>query len=313
MHIYKHSFEFLYCFDDNFNKQGFTSIISLLENVSEPISINVIHPNKDILNHLPSKISKHPNLKTIVFKTFKNYDYDFPNLANTHISEATYYRIFMNNYIHKDVQNIIYIDADIICLTNPIETLYEVVEKIHDSDLLISAKTEFHIDSAKDDTFKRLGITSKYFNAGFMVINYQKWQKESVQESLLQILKENYSDIVFWDQDILNIYINGKFIELNANLNFYAQSIKSNLKKYQPYFIHYVGSKKPWLTSGAFEICSEVYHSNYRKIYNSDYHIEHKWRYASLKELLFSIIKLKIFRLDNLIKYLKEFIVSLKN
>ena len=44
----------------------------------------------------------------------------------------------------------------------------------------------------------------------------------------------------------------------------------------EKYIIHYVGSKKPWLTSGAFDISSEFYHTNFRKLYSSSYHVEHK-------------------------------------
>ena len=308
----KNTFEFLYCFDDNFIKQALTSIISLLENVVEPISINIIHPNKNISEYIPLKIKDHKNLKMIRYKTFNNYEYAFPNIEDAHISEATYYRIFMDNYLNKNISNIVYIDADIICIGDPTNIILETIEELHENNLLLSAKTESDIRSAKDNTFERLPLNSKYFNAGLMIINYQKWQKENVQKDLIRILIEHSSKIVFWDQDILNIHINGKYHELSEKLNTYAHTIEKNIKSSKSLLIHYVGSKKPWLTSGAFEIASEIYHSNYRQIFTHSYHIEHKWKSASVKELLFAIAKLKILKLDNIFRYIKDFILSLK-
>ena len=38
---------FLYCLDKNYNIQAFTSIISLLENIDEPIKILMLHKEPD--------------------------------------------------------------------------------------------------------------------------------------------------------------------------------------------------------------------------------------------------------------------------
>ena len=313
MVINKNEFEFLYCFDDNFNKQAFTSIISLLDNVNESITINIIHPNDEIADLIPSNISNHRNLKCINAKTFNDYEYKFPNIEGVHISEATYFRIFMENYLDNKIPNIVYIDSDMICIKDPTNTILQTIKELRKKDLLLAAKTESFVENTDDDRFERLEIDTKYFNAGLMIINYQKWQNEDVQKSLIKILKENFTKIVFWDQDILNMHVNGNHLELNEKLNMYAHSITTEVEDSDSLLIHYVGSKKPWLTSGAFENASESYHKNFRKIYDNTYHIEHKWKYASIKELSLSVVKLKIFKLNNILRYLKEFILSLKN
>ena len=50
----------LYCFDDNYNYQAFSSIISILDKVNEDINIFVIHKNKksDNFFHIRLKIIK---------------------------------------------------------------------------------------------------------------------------------------------------------------------------------------------------------------------------------------------------------------
>ena len=66
---------FLYCFDENYNKQAFTSIISLLDNVHEKINIFVIHNKKLINNEIPNKILNHQNLNMINLYEFNNREY----------------------------------------------------------------------------------------------------------------------------------------------------------------------------------------------------------------------------------------------
>ena len=55
---------------------------------------------------------------------------------------------------------------------------------------------------------------------GVMLINLDKWEKDKVGEKLINTMKENYENIVWWDQDILNKYIDGEYIELNCDLNY---------------------------------------------------------------------------------------------
>lgn len=306
------SLEYLYCFDDNFNKQAFTSIISLLDNVKKPIVINVIHPNQFVCDKVPDLINKHINLKKINFFLFKNSGYQFPNLLDNHVSEATYYRLFIDKYLENNIENIVYIDADMICIDDPTNIIEDKIVYLNQNDQLISVKTELEYKCSDSDIFKRLELRENYFNAGFMIINFKKWIDDKVGEKLLEIMKENYSKIVFWDQDILNLYINGTFLELDEKLNYSAQNLMENNIHDEKYIIHYVGSKKPWLTSGAFDISSEFYHTNFRKLYSGSYHVEHKWKIASLKELFLAIIKFKIFKINNPLLYIKDFIISLR-
>ena len=79
---------FLYCFDENYNKQAFTSIISLLDNVHEKINIFVIHNKKLVNNEIPNKILNHQNLNMINLYEFNNREYFFPNLEGSHVSRG---------------------------------------------------------------------------------------------------------------------------------------------------------------------------------------------------------------------------------
>ena len=54
-------FNFLYCFDSNYNIPGSCSIYSLLENVSEKINIYIMHKDFDNASEFSDKIKNHKN------------------------------------------------------------------------------------------------------------------------------------------------------------------------------------------------------------------------------------------------------------
>ena len=52
-------YQFLYCFDQNYVKQAFTSIISILENVDQNIKFDIITNLSENEIRVPKKIKNH--------------------------------------------------------------------------------------------------------------------------------------------------------------------------------------------------------------------------------------------------------------
>ena len=106
---------FLYCFDENYNKQAFTSIISLLDNVHEKINIFVIHNKKLINNEIPNKVLNHQNLNMINLYEFNNREYFFPcHLLQASSNFFTSGPFVKRSLVHKNL-----VSANFSC--NPIE------------------------------------------------------------------------------------------------------------------------------------------------------------------------------------------------
>ena len=309
MNIYNSDYQFLYCFDENYNKQAFTSMISLLENLVSPVEINIIHPDENLLSKVPLKILNHTKLIKLNIHNFINTSYDFPNIDNSHVSDATYYRLFIENYIEKKVEFIVYLDADVICIQNPEEYLNKEINALLNSENVLSVRTEKVVQS-NDEVFQRLKINQSYFNAGVMVINYKRWLENKITNNLLLELKKIEKAIKFWDQDVLNSYFNGEYNELNNYLNYDSQKFDEAVKD-DIVFLHYIGSKKPWLTSGAFIKSAFLYHERYSDIYKNRFHIVHKWKIGSIKELLHSVLDFSFFKMPNKSIYLLNFLKSL--
>ena len=302
----------LYCFDNKFNTQAFSSIISLLDKVDNLISINIIHNDEKISALLPSKIINHPNLEKLNISNFEYSNINFPNLKDKSCFRGyLFYRMFIDKYVDKKVKNIVYIDSDIICLKDPTLELEKNIENLRKNNKGIGVITEKEISTSNDDTFNRLDLKKSYFNAGVMLVDMDVWREKNIENELMKIMENNFEKIKFWDQDVLNIYFNGDFYELPKSLNFNAfdDSLKNDLENI---FFTLCGYKKPWLTSGMFNQHSEYYHTNFRKLTDKNYHIEHKWKKASIKEFIKNIINLNIFQVSKPISYFKEFISSLR-
>lgn len=314
----KNILSFCYCFDHNFKIQAFTSMISLLDNVTEEIKINVIYNKEFSIEELPEKINNHPNLKEIKFFQFHSNNIKFPNLDNVHLTEATYYRLFLSEYLNEKI--VIYLDADTICLQNPSEYIKNSIEELEKSKKIIGARTEYRKRdfteseiSNNKSYFERLKMTDTYFNAGVMLINLSLWKKNNLQSKFLMSMSELWQGIIQWDQDVINSVIDGDHLELDKNINFFPRELTSKSDLKNILFFHYVGSKKPWLTSGVFLLGSNFYHENFRKISTYNFHIEHIWIKASIIELIKSIFTLSFFKLKFKIKYIHDFYKSLKN
>ena len=266
-----------YCFDDNFNIQAMTSMYSFLENSKEKINFYVIHQTYSDENFIHPKIKIHENLNSISVKKFRKSSIDFPNLKRVHISEATYYRLYLSEYLPKNIENLIYVDADVI--SNTALNVDEIFINLKKEKLEIAANTEFFKNEEnRVNIFKELGLgADRYFNAGVLFINFQLWKKNKIEESLRKILSSN-EYLRFWDQDVLNLYFDGKYFELESEFN-YRIRLKSsppliNSTNPKPKIIHFCGATKPWhLQSIVIKDNSEIYQSYFRKLFDTYFHI----------------------------------------
>ena len=112
---------------------------------------------KSLIKEYNIEFEKINNLQ--IYKHNSN-KYLFPNLENNHISEATYYRFFIEDYIKEDVESLIYLDCDILCLTNPDKILNETISNLLNSNYTIGASVEYMNTENTSELFERLNLSS---------------------------------------------------------------------------------------------------------------------------------------------------------
>ena len=168
---------YLFCLDENYNNQFLTTLKSINDNSNLKFNVYVIHENPDKLEvNFDKYKAKYIHINEIKFFRFENENLDFPNLSNNHISKATYFRFFIEDYIPRDIKNLVYLDCDIVCINNPENILNSISERMNNEKFTIGVSTEYIKNEHTKEVFERLDLVShSYFNAGVMIINYQRW------------------------------------------------------------------------------------------------------------------------------------------
>ena len=91
----------LLCYDSNYNIQGQVTIY-FLENTNNKINFHIIHEDPDNYKNISPKIIKHKNLESLNFYKFrKRKEVTFPNFDESHMTEATYYRLFLQTTFQR--------------------------------------------------------------------------------------------------------------------------------------------------------------------------------------------------------------------
>mgnify|MGYP001471052835 FL=1 len=172
------SIHFVYAVDKNYNHQLLISINSLLSKFTGKAIIHIIHKDAKSIEKQLKKIQSYENLEKINVYQFIKDSNSFPNIEGTHISEATYYRLFINKYIPDDIDSYIYLDADIICLNDAYEKINKTFSVLKKSNYKVAARTEMQRET-NELKFSSLGIKgTTYFNAGVLFVNNKLWRKE---------------------------------------------------------------------------------------------------------------------------------------
>jgi lipopolysaccharide biosynthesis glycosyltransferase len=130
---------YLFCLDENYNNQFLTTLKSINDNSKIKFNVYVIHEKPDKLGvNFEKHKDKYLNINEIKFFQFKDQNLDFPNLINNHISKATYFRFFIEDYIPRDIKTLVYLDCDIVCINNPENILNSISKQINDKKLQLA-------------------------------------------------------------------------------------------------------------------------------------------------------------------------------
>lgn len=244
--------------DENYAPYLSVMLSSLLDHVSEEVSLNIYVIDDEISEASKDKLKETVQNKsdkaTIQYLTVDGQVYeDF--LVSDHITTTAYYRISLPKILKKyDYKKVLYIDADTLIL--------EDVSELYQQDL--KQKTiGAVIDPGQTKAFERLGIDSKdyYFNSGVMVIDIDRWNDRQITEKTIDFLKNHGDRIIYHDQDALNAVLYEDWAPLHPKWNMQSSliferhpapnSLYEVLYKegnQDPAIVHFTGHDKPWNT-----------------------------------------------------------------
>jgi lipopolysaccharide biosynthesis glycosyltransferase len=185
---------------------------------------------------------------------------------NLNFSIAAYFR-FLAPYLLQEYERIIYLDCDIICLTDIALLLaYDygayVLGAAH---RVISDDTDW---AWVKEYAKNIGLSDyrNYFNSGVLVINTKKWRDMISQEAILEMAAA--TTYIFPDQDMLNVLCEDKVcwfpMQWNSMMDIDIPSISDeqfheyHVSRTKPCIIH-LNADKPWKKNSGTERTKRVW------------------------------------------------------
>lgn len=173
----------------------------------------------------------------------------------SYISLATYYRVFLDKILPPEIDKVIYLDCDLI-VNGPIKEFWE--QDI--SQVSVGAVDDMF--GALPSSYERLHYAPEYgyFNAGVLLVNLAKLRRDNFSARASEFLKKHASELVYYDQDVLNALLHDDKLMLPLRWNIQdgflrrrrsqrmtpasLEKIDSEIK--EAVIVHYTGSKKPW-------------------------------------------------------------------
>ncbi|MCD0486949.1 glycosyltransferase family 8 protein [Pedobacter sp. MC2016-14] len=167
-----------------------------------------------------------------------------------HVTVHTYLRLLLADVIPEDVDAGLFIDSDTI-VTGSLQAFTELefaayndTSQPESMKYLYAVKETREHNAVNAERITSLGYpTTQYFNAGVLFINLKNWRSNQSTTALLKLAEERMDDLVYLDQDTLNMYFAGKWKALSATYNGLHLRVKVAKK---PVIVHFAGKTKPW-------------------------------------------------------------------
>ncbi|MCO6539475.1 MAG: glycosyltransferase family 8 protein [Gilliamella sp.] len=244
----KDSINIAFCSDRNYLKYVAIAIQSIyFNNLNNSLKFHVFlydvsQEDIDKLNRMYLNISVYSIPEGFLDK----YDNEY---AIKHLNRSMYIRLLVPRLLKEKVDKLIYLDADILCFKD-----ISAINNINIDNVVCAAS----VDSLNKENIKnnvqRLNLsTSNYFNSGFLYINVKKWNDFHTEEKINNILLEHRKQLLYPDQDALNIVLQNNVLIIDHDWNYLFTWISEKdqnkflkTEKKIPYFIHFTGARKPW-------------------------------------------------------------------
>lgn len=177
----------------------------------------------------------------------------FPKGIENHITKAAFYRLFIAELLPQKIEKVLYLDGDVIVRHSLLPLWNTDINRF-----AIAATPDMW--SGMNEYYTRLHYSPDlgYFNSGVLLINLKFWREEMLLESFVSYMLANPEKIRYHDQDVLNVLLKEKKLELPVTYNFQngfliteplydvnklAKEIKNAIN--DPVIVHYTADK-PW-------------------------------------------------------------------
>lgn len=272
----------LCCINDGYLYPALTMLYSIREHNSDKINLYVLSTkfskkSEKILLEKCSKVNINVNLIRYDFK--KNFE-----TKDINYTIDMYLRIFAFDLLPKEVEKVLYLDADMLILKD-LANLYN----IEISNKVLACVRDINFDKPfLLEHISKLNIKHDYFNSGMLLLNLKKQREVWSSEKIENLILEKGELLKYPDQDILNCLC--KEDEL-----IFLDDIFNNQKKdydNKTVVLHYIGALKPW-NHFKLKDYEKLFWKTFKKVKNFTFRMSYLKNSTkhSLKSLKHSVIK----------------------
>ena len=230
---------------------------SLAVNGGAPLHVTVLHDS--ISNAAKDRIRRSVPEGSIDLAWWDAGHADVGASRATHLSAATYFRIWIAHVLPASVDRVVYLDVDTIT-RHDLEPLFSIDLGGRTVAAVQSVHFPFAATRGAVNAWRELGLEAgaPYFNAGVMLIDLDRWRSEHVEERALDHLRSGRLG-GGGDQEALNVALSGRWRSVppiwnqqtpmladdhGAHLIYPTSELEA--ARTDPAIVHYQTRPKPW-------------------------------------------------------------------
>ena len=216
---------------------------------------------------------------------------DCPTNDKIHYGNIMMYARILLPSMLPNLDKVIYLDCDLV-VCKDLKSLWET--DVNDVAVTMAPDLLYQ-DKA---TLSRLGINNNYLNSGVIVMNLDYWRKHDVQNRLLSYIIDKGKELIYNDQDALNVILDDELRQLPVKYNVTPHYFLKNPDNYpkemheeirdariNPIIFHFLGKIKPW-SLGCYLPGKELF-MKYQKASG--------WRHFTIEKYVFKRIVYTLF------------------
>lgn len=174
-------------------------------------------------------------------------DAAYGQLFEGHLARSTYLRLWAPRILAADYDRVLYLDSDMFADGGGLSRLMEtdlngrVLAAVLDVQQWYRPKRNVH-------EFRILNRPlTRYFNGGLLLVDTARFEAEAILDRCLAISQASPEAVLHHDQSLLNLVIDGKWVELSPVWNwqwpmkypFFGDWVGARIQ-------HFIGGIKPW-------------------------------------------------------------------
>lgn len=204
----------VYASDDNFAEIMGVSICSLFENNKDVVELtiyvlddNISVENKQKLDELAKTYGRE-----IQYRSIESVKPKLAKLCQQRGSLCTFSRLMLSQLLPLNIDRVLYLDCDTIVRKN----VLDFYNQSFDGKIVCGV-----LDCISKQHRTRIGLDEKaiYINAGMMLIDFQAWQKNAMDQKIEETINKYSGHVPYADQGIANISLQGEIKLVHPRYN----------------------------------------------------------------------------------------------